>query len=600
MTEIVSRKRKWPLPNQSAGRKRSLNDKRLDFTKALLSNELVLHIFSYLSASELAQCAKVNSSWYRLANDDLLWKLLFLRRFRYPLMVDMKEDPKLLQRWQERTTHNNDFNTNNNNIKRKRSEWKIVYKTNHNWRLGNCRMTYVDVDEEDEKMSSITNKSITTNTTSSYVQFANDVLYIAYTTAPLIEVWKLKNSGQPTMLRQLETTAPTTEKITCLKLDTSSSGTHRLVAGYTGGGLSVWEITWNNSSSNLNDGSSSSNSMSCSATEVAVYTPRTMRTDCIISIGISYPMIITCSSPCSTTTTTGSSGIYTPTDMRLSAFCIDISSRTGQQAARLVYELRSYIHWNPMSIEIDPCNGEINRWRAMVCFGMPVGLNSYTVGIQEIIISKESLISSRHCTALNEEDLFFAPSSSSSSDHTANTSITEYSQQPITSISYSEPYLITAHANNTIKQYYVRFADNKLELIFAQTLYGHTSKVSALALDSSIGRLVSGDRFGLKIWDFHFMNKDKVLHDDPSIHSDDHASYYQRRHIAGTEYIVSIDGHEDLLMGNDDSMGVPFRDIEWLQFDSDKIVAVVRDERKKDSNHEKLSVRIWSFSEDAI
>ena len=236
--------------------------------------------------------------------------------------------------------------------------------------LGNCRMTYVDVDEDDEKLapldSTATTVSNINNPTSSYVQFAHDILYIAYTTVPLIEVWQVKNNGQLAMLKQLETTALNMKQITCLTLDkTSSPGIHRLVAGYTGGGLSVWEIIFdNNASSATRDDVDSSSCSTCSASEVTIYIPKVARKDHIISVGISYPMLLTCSS-----------------DMRLTAFCID-SSSDQQQAARLVYELKSHIHWSPIKVEIDRCNDDDNRWRAMVCFGMPVGLNAYTVGIQ--------------------------------------------------------------------------------------------------------------------------------------------------------------------------------------------------------------------------
>ncbi|KAI9493929.1 hypothetical protein BDB00DRAFT_821274 [Zychaea mexicana] len=555
----LSRKRKClSSSSHSVVLKRPYNYKRLDFTKSLLSNELVLHIFSFLSASDLARCAKVSTSWSRLANDETLWKPLFLRRFRNPLLVDMKEHPKLLKRWSERA------HCRNHSKKRARLEWKSMYKTNHNWRSGKCRLTCVDVGGEQEK-------SVTTDSVSnvrSYVQFAHDILYIAYTTVPLIEIWHIKNSRHPVMLRQLETTTTTTtttpvsniEQISCLKLDTSTLGLHRLVVGYVGGGLSVWEINWTDSGR-------------CSASEVAVYTPKVTRMGRIVSIGVSYPMLLTCSS-----------------DMRLSAFCLDSSSRTRGKVtaqARLVYELQSHIQWSPISVELDKLDHTENRWRAMICFGMPVGLNTYSVGIQEVILSTDTLISSRHCAALSQEDLFFA---SPLSSHT----LPECSQQPITAISYSEPYLITAHANNTIKQYYVRFSEKKMELIYAQTLYGHTSKVSALALDASIGRLVSGDRFGLKVWDISCSGRLNVKHDEPGNHSNDQVAFYQRRRITGTEYIVSIDGAIEKTTSKDN---VSFRDMEWLQFDSDKIVAVVRDESKVNSEREKVSVRIWSFSD---
>ena len=78
MADSLSRKRKCQENNRLTRTKRSYNDKRSDFTQALLSNELVLHIFSYLSAKELIQCAKVNSNWYRLANDDLVNTCIFI------------------------------------------------------------------------------------------------------------------------------------------------------------------------------------------------------------------------------------------------------------------------------------------------------------------------------------------------------------------------------------------------------------------------------------------------------------------------------------------------------------------------------------------
>ncbi|KAI8139256.1 hypothetical protein BJV82DRAFT_522236 [Fennellomyces sp. T-0311] len=455
MTE-AGRKRKWQTVDHSSLPKRFHNDYRIDFTQTLLSNELVLHIFSFLSASDLARCSKVSSHWCRLASDELLWKPLFLRRFRNPLLLDVKGHPKLLKQWHEWSSRLGN--------RRSRSGWKSLYKTNHNWRIGYRLQTVTDM-----------------------------------------------------------------QHITCLKLDTSGA-VHRLVVGYDRGGLSVWECA-------------TSDEDGFSAAEVAVYTPKVMRVGRIVSIGVCYPMVLTCSS-----------------DMRLSAFCIEPTDHAAN--ARLLYELQSHIRWHPISVDLDRCDDQSDRWRAMICFGMPVGLNASSVGVQEVILSSETFVSSRHCAALGPEDMFFAPTSPG---RTRPDNL-----QPITGISYSEPYLVTSHPNNTIKQYHVLFSKDKMELCYVQTLYGHTSKVCALSLDASIGRLVSGDRFGLKVWDISCSGK--------------------------SNYIVSING----TTGQRATSGsVPFRDMEWLQFDSDKIVAVVRDEDAKAITREKVSVRIWSFAEGA-
>ncbi|CEP07790.1 hypothetical protein [Parasitella parasitica] len=73
--------------------------------------------------------------------------------------------------------------------------------------------------------------------------------------------------------------------------------------------------------------------------------------------------------------------------------------------------------------------------------------------------------------------------------------------QKITAMAYSPPHLITAHANNTMEHYLVVSINGSLKIQFKQTLYGHTFRVDALAIDASKQRLVSGDRSGIKIWD---------------------------------------------------------------------------------------------------
>lgn len=44
--------------------------KPVDFTNAVLSEEIILHIFNFLSPVDLTVCSQVNSNWHRLANDE--------------------------------------------------------------------------------------------------------------------------------------------------------------------------------------------------------------------------------------------------------------------------------------------------------------------------------------------------------------------------------------------------------------------------------------------------------------------------------------------------------------------------------------------------
>lgn len=200
---------------------------------------------------------------------------------------------------------------------------------------------------------------------------------------------------------------------------------------------------------------------------------------------------------------------------------------------------------------------------------------------KEFILSRHKIISSRHSTAFNENDMFFNDHSNTAFNHT----------EPITALAYSEPYIITAHANNTIKQYYVRSTAERLELAFSSTLYGHTCKVSALALDAHAGRLVSGDRCGVKIWDMPSLERQEKSKSDAfhGYYGEVSQSRQQRRRIHGSEFLVSI----DTAMYHSPAQDPPW-DIRWLQFDRDKIVAVMANDQDV---VETFSVQIWSFAD---
>lgn len=53
------------------------------------SDELGLHILSFLNKSELGQCSRVNSTWNRLIKDDSLW-LNFFPKLTIPNNMNMK------------------------------------------------------------------------------------------------------------------------------------------------------------------------------------------------------------------------------------------------------------------------------------------------------------------------------------------------------------------------------------------------------------------------------------------------------------------------------------------------------------------------------
>jgi WD40 repeat protein len=75
-------------------------------------------------------------------------------------------------------------------------------------------------------------------------------------------------------------------------------------------------------------------------------------------------------------------------------------------------------------------------------------------------------------------------------------------QQPPTSMSYSHPYLLTSHADNTLTMYLVVSDLNSLFVRGGQRLWGHTSSVSAVQVTNR-GKAVSVSSRGdeIRIWE---------------------------------------------------------------------------------------------------
>lgn len=81
-----------------------------------LSDEILVRIFSFLSARDLCRCSQVCSAWCRLANDFHLWKKLFIETFDKFIL-----DPSY---------YNNVFPT----------QWKELFILRSNWFSGHCHV----------------------------------------------------------------------------------------------------------------------------------------------------------------------------------------------------------------------------------------------------------------------------------------------------------------------------------------------------------------------------------------------------------------------------------------------------------------------------
>lgn len=193
----------------------------------------------------------------------------------------------------------------------------------------------------------------------------------------------------------------------------------------------------------------------------------------------------------------------------LYSFSSPASSTVALDPPKLIYSLRSHTAWPPvsLSVRVNPTS-----MTASIAYALPTYLSGWTVGIQEMRLSHTgSLIESRLAVA----DTASTSSTLSSSLHTrthtaASTSslpsrttprLQPSSSQP-TSLSYSHPYLLAAHPDNTLTLYLVKSTVDALSISAGTQLWGHTSSVSGAHIGMR-GKAVSVSRLGdeLRVWD---------------------------------------------------------------------------------------------------
>ncbi|ORZ00613.1 hypothetical protein BCR43DRAFT_485525 [Syncephalastrum racemosum] len=497
--------RKRPRSRSSAATKpRSLQrGKPVDFTNAVLSEEIILHIFNFLSPVDLTVCSQVNSNWHRLANDEQLWKPLYLERFH------SRHTPPSIETSTQRT------------LNARKRKWKTQYKIGHNWLSGNCHISHIDIPSSLPGVGS--DQAIR-------VDFFNDLLCIGREQSSTIELWRLRNGdATPVSVGNLQETCT----ITSFKLDRESTAPFRIAVGFNDGGCSVWELHDRGVSFTLH--------------QLVSFASCTRFTKPVQTIGFCYPILVTCTN-----------------DMHLSAFYIG-GDRGGPHH---IYDLQCELDCYCPAVEISrqpdehPALGPI--WRVMICFEPPSSVHS--VSVEEILFSSHTLISSRSSTSLDYDDLFL-PSTLDPLLLARRTN----------SLVISEPYIMTAHADNTIRQYQIDRSHDRLRIRFARMLTGHTCSVTAVALQAAAGRLVSGDRCGIKIWDLvRRSNRRDYIH------------HGRRKKYRKPPEFIQIDNEYD------DHIGAPPWDIQSLHFDCDKVVAVMRHCLPKENTGN--SIRVWSFN----
>ncbi|KAF2002505.1 hypothetical protein P154DRAFT_533064 [Amniculicola lignicola CBS 123094] len=429
-------------------------------TFSTLSDELLVRVLSFGSVHTLLACQRVSRKFASIAVDSELWKAAYYKQFvlprasRIPGIKDagtseyLRHSSKLSKWLDDRNLIKNGPATN----------WKQQYRLRYNWSSGQCAVSEILIAERPPEPPLL-------------VIMHNSTIFTADSISGL-RAWDTKNErdliASTTLVR---TTDGTPMLPTSMAIDIQGAATEgqRVAVGFEDGSFDIFVLSKDSRTFDpLFNHVPSSNGMLSALAYASPYL-MTMTEDNILSL-------------------------YSFED-------------GGEVLAppRLLYSLRSHTVWPPVSLSIRKMAAGIV---AAIAYAIPTYLTGWTVGIQEMRISVDGdILDSRLATAADQNPLTLAGHLSTSASTTRSSSpFPEVSREPSyakpTSLSYSHPYLLVAHPDNTLTLYVVKSTSDSLCIGAGCRLWGHTSSVSGAHIDGR-GKAVSVSRLGdeLRVWD---------------------------------------------------------------------------------------------------
>ncbi|KAF2717822.1 hypothetical protein K431DRAFT_232281 [Polychaeton citri CBS 116435] len=433
-----------------------------------LSDELVLRIFTFIPVSQLVVCERISHKYRALASDSQLWRKLYYHHFvaprasRLPYHGDGERNSarQLTNVGRQNWLHEEHLVRTGS-----RTNWKRQYKTRHNWTKGTCAISEVEVADQPTVPPIL-------------LQMQNGVIYMADKIDGL-RAWSAaaRKSVAQVMLPSNKAQPPPS----CLAVDPSPDGDPetRVLIGFEDGSFSLYGRRYQQAGFRhlFHHGSSSNGSLSAAA--------------------LSWPYAVTL-------TATQILSLY-----RFEPPASKESASTGVAAPKLLHSLRSRTVWPPLSASLRPLSSGVT---ICIAYALPTYLSGWTVGIQEIEVSSEGiLIRSRLASAVDQHyrPLAFsappvAPYLGSPPSGSANNAASEtiHIHTKPTSLSYTHPYLLVSHPDNTLTLYLVTSTRDALEISAGSRLWGHTSSVSGAHIGRR-GKAVSVSKRGdeLRVWE---------------------------------------------------------------------------------------------------
>ncbi|KAL3478013.1 hypothetical protein BJX99DRAFT_225323 [Aspergillus californicus] len=447
-----------------------------------LSNEILLHILSFLPTPSLLTCQSLSRRFNALSNDSELWKRQYFSKWVRPrarrLAITRRSSfPQSRFEYSPRVSTWLDHGhlDRNNRI----MNWKRQYQLRHNWSKGTCRVTEVEIPQPPRPPILVT--------------LCAGFVFTADSHGGL-QAWSAEN---PVFRRAVLTFTrleshspiPTALTATC----GSDNKCIKVVVGFEDGKFNAYRMDTKKSLLDMR------------------FSRSTTAPGAITAMASSYPYLLVMSK-----------------HKVLSLYKLPLESDepSWPDEAHLVTSLKTDSILSPMSLSVRLAGSDIIVSIVYSFFHIGCG---WSLGIQELHFDVTGQQTSSRLTTTVETQygVVHLPSSRyglSSSQDRDSISLDPLilHQNPPTSVSYSHPYLLTSHADNTLTVYLIVSTADDLYVKGGQRLWGHTSSVSAVQV-SGRGKAVSVSSHGdeVRIWELENLissfGSHKILQGDKSI-----------------------------------------------------------------------------------
>ncbi|EME48139.1 hypothetical protein DOTSEDRAFT_69920 [Dothistroma septosporum NZE10] len=435
-----------------------------------LSDELLLKILSLLPVSRLVVCQRLSHKYHSLAGDGQLWKVLYYNRFVRPRasrLPSRKEALALNDSSHYSSKRSSRWLEDDHLVKSGgRTNWKKQYKLRHNWSRGSCAVNEIPVAEQAPIPPIL-------------VQMYGGIVYMVNQSDGL-RAWSTKDRQRLVAQRQLSAVTSRNPP-TSLAIDTQAQSNNRtrVVVGFENGSFSIYMLH------------------QAAGSFTHHYSHEASSNGVISATALTWPYALTM-------TATQLLSLYRFPDPPA-----DEVTEGLLDSPRLLHALRSRTVWPPLSVSL---RTSVQAITICVAYTLPTYLSGWTVGLQEVKVDPDGfLLGSRLASAIDQHYRPLAFSSRPIMQHLAPLSPAAGSSASLelkhihskpTSLSYTHPYLLVSHPDNTLTLYLVTSTAESLAISAGSRLWGHTSSVSGAHVGGR-GKAVSVSRRGdeLRVWE---------------------------------------------------------------------------------------------------